>query len=202
MSIVGLDPRGTRTPPDQAQSNEAGPVAPRPVSLDGATLGIVGNGLNRGNEFLRAVAREVGHLAALSGEIPVAKHGLAVPPDPADWQRLVAGATVAITGFGGCGSCSSRSMRDAIELEAEHIPAVAIVHEALQGAVKAIARLSHMNGYRFVIVPYPYQTIATWTDAEIAELSRSVAPAVVHLLTQASAGPDESSPVSRWIGVA
>jgi hypothetical protein len=198
MSIVGLDPRGTRTPPpDQARL-----TAPRPVSLHGATLGIVGNGLNRGNEFLQAVAREVGKLAAISGEIPVAKHGLAVPPDPEDWQRLVSGATVAITGFGGCGSCSSRSMRDAIELEAEAIPAVAIVHEALQGAVKAIARLSHMNGYRFVMVPYPYQTIATWTDAEIAELSRSVAPAVVHLLTHPGAGHDESGPLSRWIGVA
>jgi hypothetical protein len=195
MSIVGLDPRGTRTQP----SGQAGPRAPRPVSLDGAVIGIVGNGLNRGNEFLQAVAREVGKLAGVSGEIAVAKHGLAVPPDPEDWQRLVSGATVAITGFGGCGSCSSRSMRDAIDLEAERIPAVAIVHEALQGAVKAIARLSHMNGYRFVMVPYPYQTIATWTDAEISELSRSVAPAVVHLLTDPSAGHDE---LSRWIGVA
>jgi hypothetical protein len=198
MSIVGLDPRGTRTQP----SGRAGTIAPRPVSLDGAVIGIVGNGLNRGNEFLQAVAREVGKLAAVSGEIPVAKHGLAVPPDPEDWQRLVSGATVAITGFGGCGSCSSRSMRDAIDLEAEAIPAVAIVHEGLQGAVKAIARLSHMNGYRFVMVPYPYQTIATWTDAEIAELSRSVAPAVMHLLTRRSEGHDESSPVSRWIGAA
>ena len=199
MSITGLDPRGPRTaPPERAR-----PVASRPVSLDGAVIGIVGNGLNRGNELLQAVAREVGKLAALSGEIPVAKHGLAVPPEPEDWQRLVSGATVAITGFGGCGSCSSRSMRDAIELEAEGIPAVAIVHQALQGAVKAIARLSHLDGYRFVMVPYPYQTIATWTDAEIAALSQSIAPAVVHLLlTHPPAGNDESSPVNSWIGTA
>lgn len=196
MNIIGLDPRSTRAP------EEARPVAQRPVSLDGAVIGIVGNGLNRSNELLRAVARELGELAAIDGEIPVAKHGLAVPPDPADWQRLVSEATVAITGFGGCGSCSSRSMRDAIELESENVPAVAIVHEALQGAVKAIARMSNMSGYRFVMVPYPYQTIATWTDAEISELSRSIAPVVMHLLTHAPAGTDEPSPVTRWIGVA
>jgi hypothetical protein len=191
MTITGLDPRST---PPAAPRDLATHPAPRPVSLEGAVLGTVGNGLNRGNEFLQAVGRELGRLAALSGEIAVAKHGLAVPPDPPDWQRLISGATVAITGFGGCGSCSSRSMRDAIELEAENVPAVAIVHTALQGAVKAIARMSGLTGYRFVTVPFPYPTIATWTDQEISELSAAVAPVVLELLTS---GPDSDG---EWIG--
>ncbi len=191
MTITGLDPCSTRAEPQGLACQPA----PRPASLDGAVLGIVGNGLNRGNEFLQAVGRELGQLASISGEIAVAKHGLAVPPDPADWQRLIAGATVAITGFGGCGSCSSRSMRDAIELEAENVPAVAIVHTALQGAVKAIARMSDMTGYRFVVIPFPYQTIASWTDQEISELSRAVAPVVLSLLTR------KPTADSEWIGV-
>ena len=81
----------------------------------------------------------------MSNVVKVVKASVAVPPYPEEWDRFIASATVAVTGLGGCGSCSTRSMRDALDLEAAGIPAVCIVHTALIPAVRAMARPRGMS---------------------------------------------------------
>ena len=71
-----------------------------------------------------------------------------------------------------------------MELEWAGIPAVAIVHEAMAGSAAAMAEVSGMRGYRFVTVPYPHIPLAMWSDDEIEELARDLAPQLLARLTE------------------
>jgi hypothetical protein len=96
MAIIGLDP--TSGP---IGGKEQKLLAPRPYSLSGQVLGLVCNGLGRGEEVLEAIARNLHETDDLAGVIKVVKGSVSIPPYPDDWSRLTEGATVAITGFGG-----------------------------------------------------------------------------------------------------
>ena len=75
-------------------------------------------------------------------------------------------------------------MRDSVELEWAGIPSVAIVHEAMAGSAAAMAEVSGMCGYGFVTVPYPHIPLAVWSDDEIEELARDLAPQLLARLTE------------------
>ena len=46
-----------------------------------------------------------------------------------------------------------------------------------------MARVSGMGEYGFVTVDYPHVPLAVWTDDEIREIARDVAPEVLKHLT-------------------
>lgn len=69
-------------------------------------------------------------------------------------------------------------MRDAIELEWAGIPTATIVHKAVEGSARAMARLSGVPDFSFVLVDYPYIPTALWSEDEIRTLAREVAPRV------------------------
>jgi hypothetical protein len=75
-------------------------------------------------------------------------------------------------------------LRDAVELEWAGIPSVPLIHEAVKGSAEAMAKLSGVPDYPFVIAHYPYAPIAVWSDEEIQTLARELAPAVRALLTR------------------
>lgn len=75
-------------------------------------------------------------------------------------------------------------MRDAIELEWAGIPSVAIIHTALAGSANSMKRLSGVPDYGFVTVDYPHIPTGVWTDDEIREMARKLAPQVVRALTK------------------
>ncbi len=95
MSIVGLDP--TSGPLPEPQQREA----PRPVSLDGAVVGVVSNGLGESDRILRAAFRELAAVSGARDMVFVRKPSVSVPPDPMDWEKLISQVTVALAGFGG-----------------------------------------------------------------------------------------------------
>ena len=74
-------------------------------------------------------------------------------------------------------------MRDAIELEWAGIPTAAIIHKAVEGSAQAMAKLSGVPDFPFVIVDYPYIPTALWNEDEIRDLARAVAPKVRERLT-------------------
>ena len=94
--VTGLDP--TSGPLERRDDRE---LRSRPASLDGHVIGLVANGLGRGEEMLDALYEEIAKQADVAGAVRVLKPGVSVPPEPADWSRLTSEATVAITGFGG-----------------------------------------------------------------------------------------------------
>lgn len=176
MSVTTLDPTD--------ESTSAGfPLASRPSSLSGQTLGVIANGLGSSELFFDALAEQLTKWDDLTATVKVVKPSVAVPPWPEQWAEITERATVAITGFGGCGSCSTRSMRDALDLELAGIPAVCVVHTALVPAVQTLARLAGIPDYPIVEVGYPLNPTAMWTADEANELAAQVVDAVRARLT-------------------
>ena len=62
------------------------------------------------------------------------------------------------------------------------MPSVAIVHEAMSGSARAMAKVSGMDEYGFVTVDYPHVPLAVWTPDEIRDIARVTAPKVLALL--------------------
>lgn len=180
MPLITLDP--TNGAPGARSTI---PIAPRPASLRGQTLGIVANGLGRSELMFDALAEQLTEGDDLAGTVKVVKPSVSVPPWPEQWAEVTGRATVAVTGFGGCGSCSTRSIRDALDLEAAGIPAVCIVHTALVPAVQALCRLVGAPDYPFVVVDYPYNPTGVWSEDECSAMADQVVEGVRVRLTLA-----------------
>ncbi|HWG63874.1 MAG TPA: hypothetical protein VG253_19470 [Streptosporangiaceae bacterium] len=178
VAVLTLDPRSSI-----ARLSGAGVLAPRPSTLNGQTLGIVANGLGDSEFMFDALAVLLQDREGLAATVKVVKPSIAVPPYPEQWVEITDRATVAVTGFGGCGSCSTRSMRDALDLEMAGIPAVCVVHEALVPAVKAIAQFMGAGDYPVITVGYPHDPTAHWTKEEAVELAEQIVLAVTQRLT-------------------
>jgi hypothetical protein len=179
VSIGTLDPR-TDTRPLWS----TGPLAPRPATLQGQRLGLVCNGLFDCEMLFDHLGTVLEEREGTTVGIKVVKASVSVPPTPDQWLAMTDQATVAVTGFGGCGSCSTRSLRDALDLEAVGVPAVCIVHEALVPAVQALARYLGAPGYPVVTVGYPHDPTAHWTKQEAQLVAEQIAPAVRDRLTR------------------
>jgi hypothetical protein len=178
MALVTLDPTN-----GSMDSTSTITLAARPSTLKGQTLGIVANGLGHSEVMFDALASELVKWDDLAGSVKVVKPSVSVPPWPEQWAQITEQASVAVTGFGGCGSCSTRSMRDAIDLEVAGIPAVCLVHVALVPAVQALCKLVGAPDYPFVVVDYPYNPTAVWTAEECHALAAQVIDAVRLRLT-------------------
>jgi hypothetical protein len=174
MTVITLDPVFHRPPGAEAFTV----LAPRPPSLNGKRIGILENRLANCEIFFDALAAELALLDELAGVVRVRKDSQSVPPTDAQWAELRAGADVVITGFGGCGSCSTRSMRDALDVEEFGLPAVCVVHSALVPAVRIIAGMAGQSEYPMVVVGYPHGPIAPWDKDEAVDTARAIAGAV------------------------
>ena len=78
-----------------------------------------------------------------------------------------------------------------MELEWAGVPSVAIIHESMEGSARAMALVSGMPDYEFVIVRYPHPPLALWGREEIDDIVQEVAAEVRQRLTvgrQAAAG--------------
>ena len=174
--IITLDPTGAR-PGDQHSRH---PAARRP--LTGLRVGLVSNGLGRTEDLLEEVHRLLRQSAGVGDAFLVRKPQRSTPPRPEDWEKLLSDADVAIAGFGGCGSCSTRSIRDAMELEWEGIPSVALVHQDMLPGVRAMTRLAGMPDYRYIVVDRGRTSLCDWDDPTIESVAKEIADEVAALL--------------------
>jgi hypothetical protein len=171
MTIVGLKP--------VAPAAKVKTLTARPSTLEGATLAVVWNGLFNSDRFFDALVDELLSFDEYSDVIRISRLGQA---DSVEWQETKEQATVAITGFGGCGSCTSRSMHDATELDEFGVPALVICHTALLASAEAMARVAGFDLYPTLTVDYPYVPAAKWTHGEARTLARDLAPAIRSML--------------------
>jgi hypothetical protein len=176
MAIVTLTPTGAPRRADEPKQ----PAARRP--LRGARLGLVCNGLGEAAALLEAVHRQLIQSAGVGDALMIHKPHHSVPPSAEDWQRLVTEADVVVVGFGGCGSCSTRAVRDAMELEWEGVPAVAIVHEDMLPGVNAMTRMSGMADFPSAVVGAPASSLCDWDQPLVEIVAKEVAPTVQSVL--------------------
>lgn len=154
-------------------------VAPAPTSRDGLRLALVSNGKANATELLEAVAAELAVLLPGLRATVYRKPSVSVAPTDEDLAEIVATADAAVAAIGDCGSCSSRTMRDAIELEWAGVPSVAIVADALVSPVDFMRQLSGMPDYPYCVTAFPVGNL----DAdELAARARQLAPRIVELL--------------------
>ena len=71
--LIGLDPTS-------GQRQERRAAARRPLTLDGAVVALVGNGLGQTEAFMGALYSELKAHAALAGAVPVCKASVSAPP--------------------------------------------------------------------------------------------------------------------------
>jgi hypothetical protein len=180
--LITLDPTGVRNR-GQVPHRVA---ARRPLA--GARVGLVSNGLGRAEDLLVAVCSLLRDDAGVASAVLVRKPHRSVPPLPEDWDRLLTGTDVVIAGFGGCGSCSTRTIRDAMELEWAGIPSVALVHEDMLPAVEAMTRLADMPDYPYVVVGRSRTSLCDWDDATVATVAKEIAGEAMALLGGTEAG--------------
>ena len=183
MSVLTHDPVLTLDPTNGVVDADGHVLAVRPATLAGQTLGIIANGIGHSDLMFNRLQDCLVEVHGVRDVVKVVKLSVSVPPSPEQWLAVTDKATVAITGFGGCGSCSTRSVRDALDLEAIGIPAVCIVHEALLPGVRAIARFLGAPDYPVVTLGYPHDPTAHWTEDEAQELAVRVSAVVADHLT-------------------
>lgn len=173
---------------DPTTAAEEAPIdyAPRPVSLEGLKIGLVENTKPNAEAVLRAVAAEMAtaygaetvHLVHKSQRAPLAD---------ADIAKLKAEADFVICGVGDCGACSSGSVLDAILLERQDIPAIAIITDRFEETGREMAALWGVPAFRFVQTPHP---LGSLTADEIAHRARPLMETIAALLLRGQDAPD------------
>jgi hypothetical protein len=126
-----------------------------------------------------ALERKMCERFDIAAAVVVRKPSVSVPPSADDWNTIKAEADAGVALFGGCGSCSSRTTRDAIEMEWEGIPSVAIVHTALAGSAQAMRRMSKMDDYHLLEVDYPLGPTSVWSPQQIESAADALLPQIV-----------------------
>jgi Fe-S cluster biogenesis protein NfuA len=76
-----------------------------------------------------------------------------------------------VTAIGDCGSCSTNSVHDGIEIERRGIPAVAVCTEAFRVGLDLLTQMRGMPDYRYAIVPHPLGVLPEDQLLERAELA-------------------------------
>jgi hypothetical protein len=113
-SISVIDPA---TPLKRREASQKRGLAPRSASLDGKVLAIVDNQMGSAPILAEALLARLKETYRLADVIWVKKPSVSVPPRPEDWAKVTSSADAGLALFGGCGSCTSRAVRDAIEME-------------------------------------------------------------------------------------
>lgn len=147
----------------------------------GTHIALLSNGKANGTELLEAVAQQLQQY--VDHEIVFThyrKPSVSVPPKDEDFAKIRDTADAVICAIGDCGSCSSRTMRDAIDFELAGVPAVAIIADALVVPVDYMRRLSGMPDYPFCITQFP---VGNLTPDETMERAKVIAPEALTLLT-------------------
>jgi hypothetical protein len=153
-----FDPRGS-------VERKVMPIAPRPTALRGLRLGILDNSKWNANKLLRGAA------AALSGSIEFAavnyyvKHSFSKDAFPELIERIAAENDIVLTAIGDCGSCTSGSVRDAIQLESRGVPSAVIITTEFERETDLTRVALGMPALQPVVIDHPVSSI---TADEIA----------------------------------
>lgn len=162
-----------------------GDVGPEPVvlapvrpTLSGLRIGVLDNGKPQAGVLLRRVAEQLATQTGASVGL-VTDKGLganaATPCSPAVFTRLVDACDVVLTGSADCGSCTSWSVHDTVQLERAGLPAVVATTTHFVDLTRRVAAGFGLPDARIAVYPHPLggtddATIRAWADASVPEV--------------------------------
>lgn len=173
MAEVLLDPTGT----DERSSDAT--LAPRPLTLQGLTVGLLDNTKVNASALLSAIGAELSGRYGVAETRLYAKDYFGTPVKPDLLEQLAAECDVVVTAVGDCGSCSAATVADGVLLERAGIPAVSICSDAFVMSGSAMARLQGFPGFEFVTVQHP---VASLGAAALRERAVEVVSDVARIL--------------------
>jgi hypothetical protein len=152
-------------------------AAPVPV-LTGLRIGVLDNGKPNAGLLLERVGRQLAArtgatLALVTEKGPGAN--AATSCTNAVFARLRAECDVVLTGSADCGSCTSWSVHDAIQLEAAGTPTVVATTTRFVDLTRRVAAGFGVPDARVAVFPHPLggtddETIVAWADAAVDEV--------------------------------
>lgn len=149
--------------------------APRPPSLDGIRIGLLGNTKRNADHILDAVGAELSQRHDAVTLVQRTKTQFAMPLPVDLIEELIRECDVVVIGVGDCGSCSASAVADGIALERVGIPTAVICTDAFVDPSTAMAGLKGAPDYPFLLTQHP---IANLAAAEIHERGARLADAV------------------------
>src|SRR6266849_9605989 len=170
------------SPLDPVVTEDAAPIraATELGGLGGKRLGFVDNSKLNADLFLSRVTGELaGRFGAVIGPV-IRKYA---PKDYLDEAHLaeLGKCDAVVQCFGDCGTSTSVSVADAVELERRGIPTVTVFSTAFAQAAQNQAAGRGMRHLRLVKVPHPMHTAAR---AVVAERADKVVESIVGRLTR------------------
>jgi hypothetical protein len=164
--------------PDGEVGPEPAALAPGPNVLTGLRIGVLDNGKPNAGLLLGRVGEQ---LAARTGAtlVLVTEKGpganAATPCTEAVFERLRSECDVVLTGSADCGSCTSWSVHDTIQLEHSGTPTVVATTTRFVELTRMVAAGFGVPEARVAVFPHPLggtddETIIAWADAAVDEV--------------------------------
>ena len=165
-----------------APDGEAGPepasLAPSPSVLAGLRVGVLDNGKPNAGLLLERVGEQLAtrtgaRITLVTEKGPGAN--AATPCTDAVFERLREECDVVLTGSADCGSCTSWSVHDTIQLERAGTPTVVATTTRFVDLTRRVAAGFGVPDARVAVFPHPLggtddATIVTWADAAVDEV--------------------------------
>jgi hypothetical protein len=152
------------------------------------TLGLVDNGRDLSIDMLQAIATALQSRGFINKTVIISNAVTTLGED--DRAALLDGADAVVAGVGSCGSCTSRTVHDALTCDMAGIPAVPILTEVFLSIARGVsASLGHPD-YPFLTIPHPMWTRSPeWFD----EMAASLCQPIVSRLTGSADRDDRLS---------
>jgi len=166
--------------PTGADRNTGGnSLAPRPASLRGLTVGLLGNTKPNAEVLLAEVAAELKNRYEVGEFRTYTKDYFGTPVKPDLFQQIATDCDLVITAVGDCGSCSAATVADGIMFERAGVPAVSVVSDSFLLSARAMARVQGFPGFEFIAVHHP---VASLGVDELRDRVQDVLPDVLRII--------------------
>ncbi len=165
-----------------APDGEVGPapvsLAPSPHVLTGTRIGVLDNGKPNAGLLLHRLGDQLAARTGASLAIVTAKGpgaNAATPCTDAVMARLTEECDVVLTGSADCGSCTSWSVHDTVQLEHRRVPTVVATTTGFCDLTRRVAAGFGLPDARIAVFPHPLggtpdATILAWADAAVDDV--------------------------------
>lgn len=168
-----LDPSGQMSSATVQPARRLGSVA-------GARVALLDNGKTNADKFLNMVGEILTEHHGVGAVKMYHKAALSKPAPQEILDAIREESDFVVTGIGDCGSCSTNSVHDGVELERLGLPAVAVCTEAFRLGLDTLTKMRGMPDYRFAIVPHP---LGVLFDDELLQRAELAVPQIVEIVT-------------------